>query len=669
MGLNSSSINSVPVNGYGAATSFIGEIAPISIEQNVAIIGSGSLISIEQDVQLRLSSSIPESLISIEQKVRILSSGSLISIQQNVVDSSIFDYLSRCGFDLILVIDGYQIPKEQIHGMVNVSREESAASLLNLTLMTPAGVQDVESYHGKTITLDATTDAGTFRIYTGIIDIPSIDLIEEKITLHCTDRRTEQLNNQLPGVVETIGVYSDRIFTEPEDTAQEVEQRLSTTPHAVDFDAYGNYTITSWFPKTVQDFTLLDADVYRNKPTVDLASRGRIINKVDISLNYRYERFYHITRNFSWVSPIATDICKMLSEGYTIGNRAAILQATNSAGWPVKGEIRYTDIWPSGWYSCGTNTIGWFTKQTQGSMVPKLDAQGNEVKDSEGNVVLEVGWPPASETDYSKIYCNGASWKATTQWAQTITEEHTLSVAASQSVAQFGEIAQDLSYAIDTEANDRAWEDYESYSSSLSSENYYIDQDTTRSEFNNAADVALRIAKNTILGSHRDTRVTINKFLWPQIDLKHTVYVNTDEIKAKGKVTKIDHKINISTGEAVTTTEISLFRAAGSGSDDALTIPSKPSDNISFNTQNITLGNHYGEDPTTEAAAKWNGQVGNKWVQGPEFKYITKYQEQFIVDTPFIPDTQRLAKELISSDSYNVEIPNDTLTITFDGKA
>ena len=578
-------------------------------------------------------------------------------------------HLQRSGWDCILIINGYHVPNSQIVGTADINRTENDASLMTLTLLPDTGVIDIDFYQGKSITLDIQTVNGIKRIYTGVIDIPEIDLIAETITLRCTDRRTEQLNNQLPGLTDTIGLWSPHIFQTPRDTAEEVEQRLTTTPTAVDFDAYGNYTVTSWTPKATADFTLTDSDVYRNKPAVELTSRGRITNKIDIKFQYRYERFFHIERTFTWTSPINNDICLLLQYGYSLTPRAAVVAAIDAVGWPVvDGNITFTDIWPSGWYKCGSLQIGWSTVQLQGVNELVTDEGGNTVSDSSGNPLYSARITNA--TDYAAIYCMGATWKGSQQWAQNLTEEYTLSVQAPQSQTQFGTIQQDVQYAIDDPADIGNWEENVYYTSNNGmSSNYFIDQDTTRNEFNVAMNVALNQAKTTIVGSHRDTRVMVDTFIWPEIDLRHTVLVNTDEIVAKGKVFNIRHQINISTGEAVTSTTVVLSRSTGSASDSPLATPTIPSDTFSYNTGSLFLGNHFGDDPTTEAARNWNGMIGNRWKTENNNTFKTTYQEQFIVDTPAIPENQRQAKTLTASQSYDVEIPNDTLTITFDGKS
>lgn len=615
-------------------------------------------------------------LISFEQNVAVTASGALISFEQ-VVESSAASHLQRTGWDLVLTLDNEIIPGSKIHGQVKVTRTESAAALLDITLIPSPGVQDIDRYAGAAVKLDAVTAAGRRRLFTGVVDIPEIDIIQKKITLRCTDKRTELINSQLGTAVKSIGYFSTLVFGEPESVADELESRLTTVPYAVDFDPYGNYTLTQWAAKATADYTLSDSDVFYDKPQVLYASRGRVTNQVSIDFGYRYERLHHTERLFQWTSPIAGDIAKLLIDGYTLTFRDMVRGAVQGASWPVKGGITFTDIWPSGWYE-----LTGYQSETTGPIVRDFKVAWSTVElefetvptgtnDSNGNPIYED--VRTGGTDFAPLYCMGASWTATTRWAQNFTEKYSLVVKSPQSQAQYGVIEEDTSIGIASDYDASEWEDYTVYTSQPAgaynydgNSNYYVDKDTNRVEMQASFLVSVNRAKTTILSSHRDTRVIVRRTLWPEIDLTHTVLVDTDELVAKGKVFKVDHYLDVNSGEAHTTVTLILSRAAGSSvSETAQTLPAIPVQIPNPGTGNIILGNHFGQDPTTPAAAAWNGMIGNRWTKENNNIFETNYTVQFIVDVPPIPDSVRVSKELPASKEYNINVPNDTLIITF----
>ena len=178
-------------------------------------------------------------------------------------------------------------------------------------------------------------------------------------------------------------------------------------------------------------------------------------------------------------------------------------------------------------------------------------------------------------------------------------------------------------------------------------------------------------AKSEILKTHRDDRVMFTMDLWPVITLKHTVELDTGRVETKGKVFSYTHVMDISGGgEAYTNVELALSRSTGSASDDVLTLPTAPSSTPIYPTANINLPGHYGENPsTTSGSDKWVGHIANKlintYTSGKPDLRMTQYPVRFIYDTPDISPALRDESVLTASKSYDVAIPDDTLTINF----
>jgi len=683
-----------PPSGQGIILSFeqltieyqTGSGIILSFEQKVGEIASGLILSFEQDVQFLISGS--GLILSFEQDVGTTASGIILSFEQRVIEfgpTPIPSHLDRSGWDAVIMLNGVEVPEDKIHGGIRIERTEGGASVCNFTLVYKpgAGIQNVETLAGKPVTIDFQTADGTFRVYTGVVDIPEIDLIQKKITINCTDRRLELINAQLGAIVPTIGYYSSIIFPPPKDVAEQLEQRLTTIPYSVDFDAFGVFNFTERRAKAVADFVLTADDVYDREPSVSYTSRDRIVNKISINFNYRYPRLHHMQRHFSWESPIHNNICLMLLEGYTLAQKVMIEAAVYSSNWILRGDILYIPIHNAGWY-CG---VGWattvftasaevFVKNPDGTY--KEDANGKRITttaykkdmndefilDSSGNKIADL--KITGGTDYFPVFADGASWDATTRWAQTITETYSLVVKAPQSINLYGIVENDNAYSAEDDTDAAKWEDYTVYDNPFGEieQTYYVDAAAGRSNFNSAIVTALNIAKTTILNSHRDTRVSVNRFLWPQIDLKHTVLIDTPILRARGKVVSIIHDINNGTTEAVTTIVIALSRSIGSQAETPFNVPAIPSDSVNPGSSEIVLGNHYGEDPESPGAENWTGRVGNKYIVGGGGAR-TQYSEQFIVRTPDLPESVRDEKIKTGGADYDISIPNDLLEVIF----
>jgi hypothetical protein len=599
-------------------------------------------------------------------------------------------YLSNNGHLGRLYIGGRRIPSSEIIGEVVITRNEGDAAQLTAKLNPSSGSQDLNLFRGKSVIFDVQTSSGIQRMFTGIVDIDEYDIQREFIMLRCNDNRRQLVEN-LTTVINNIGFYSTEVFGNAPTKNRELENRLTTTPSSLDFDQYGNYHLTSWTPKGSADYTLSDSDVYVRSVKINRTNRANLLNKVNIDVTHTYQRLHHREVSYSWSNGVT--ICDFLIFGHSLAQREMIRDAAEAAGWPIKGNISYTDVYPSGLYRC--TDIFTLTKQNIGWLGPGggLDGSGIPYNPNQPDVVdgsstllkqydragNEIWETAANQTiNASNLLCIGASWVATTRFAQNMKENYTLTVTAPQSTSDFGTIQQDESITINSEFNSADWENYVSYqdktegtfiddSAGNPTTSYYIDKDVNRSGLNTSINVLLNKAKTSILKTHRQNKVTFSRSLWPEIDLRHTVSLSLTRLTAKGKVSSIEHRFNVASGEAVTTCGISFYTSTGSASDSTLSIPSLPTATPVQTTRGISLGNHYGEDPSQAAAANWTGHIGNKWIRTRQNLFRTTYPEAFVVDTPRIEDRFRNTTTLSASQSYNVQIPNNAVTITYEG--
>lgn len=693
MSINRWAINSAPV-GYGSGATVFGgtgtrsrywsiNAAPVNSGWITVAAGNGSLISFTQEVELRQTGE--GSLIDITQSVRnSATSGALITISQVVKSQAQSSFLDRNGWYPILVLNGVVIPDNQINGLIELSRIENDAGQLKFSLIVSSGTVDITSYEGKTIQLYAATSSSSAQLmYSGYVNIPELDLIQRKIHFICSDNRRERIIAQMAGQAPYLGYYTQEVFGLATDLADEMEKRLTTIPYAVDIAPNGVCTTTPLLGKSVADYTLSDSDVYRDDgrdPQVFYTPRSRIINRVQINAEYRYQRAYHRQLQFNWTASYASNVCDFLANGYSIASREMVQTAADGAGWPLRGTITFTPVLAAGFYNCGGFTTAWATAHYTSITTPLTES----VRNSDGTVTTRNkldanGRPiyqatPTSYVDTGSQLCFGAQWLATTRWTQNITELYVLVVNAPQSQTVYGSISQEDNIGVTSEFDSGAWEDYKSYrgqptgwtATTTSTGSYYINFDTNLSNWYTSAAIAINKANTTIIKTHRDNRVVFHRSLWPQVDLTHTVALNCTRIQARGKVYAINHVMNVGTGEAYTKVELALSRMSGSSSTSSFALPARPTYSIPSVEPIVNLQSHYGQDPTTHP--EWNGHIGNKFItsltsSGSYDTRKTTFPHQFVVDTPSIEPAARDNVTLGTTQGYNISIQNDPLTV------
>ncbi len=679
---NTHILNGIELDG-GFVVSGSGEI--IDAEQTVGIIGSGLIISIEQNVEYRFTGS--GLIISVEQEVVTTGAGLIISVEQNITNVPLNKFYTRNGYDVDIFINGYQVPKTQIHGELRIDKQEGKATSCRFTLIPGAGIQNPESFQGKPIYINIFKDGVAYRVFTGYVDLPTLDIIDKKITFDCTDRRTSQINSLSVGVINAIGSYSADVFGPVKDQADALSKRLETVPSSFDFDNNGNSQLTAWAPKSTADFVLAGNDIYYTKPEVSYTNRTQTLNTINFTLNYTYQRLHQQVINIGWSG--FQDFC---DDWFDMGQpsfpaRDTISNASQAGNWRPVTNISFTDVWPAGGFSCST-PVSWNPNQVENEYKARSTTQflvapdgtttwpdGNKypietfILDSNNNKIYDI--IKTTVTDRSSQLCRGASWRAATKFSQNVSERYNITLRSPQAINKYGIITQTDSIDINDTYDISQWENLDSgvYNTNY---NFFLNQKNNYSKLLAAMQVALTRSRVKLLEAHRDVTVSFSRGIWPQVDLKHTVETTATQIACKGKVTRITHVINISNNEASTDVVLKLSRAAATDANSTWAIVIPPIEDPGYigNVQSLSLGTHTGTSPdpaVTPNADKWNGWIGNANIFDTSFggSYRTDYPESFIVDYPKIPNTIRGDRVIEDDYTFSVTIPNDPLVVTF----
>jgi len=653
-----------------------GEI--IVLSQVVGVPTGGTLITLNQTVELHQTAA--GKLLAVDQSVSATATGIIARLAQRVRRAA-DDYqfkqpdgalLGWDGFDLTVSVGGNTVD-DMLTGDVTITRREGDSTLATIMLIPPMGVQNINQYHGKSVIITASAVNRSKIIYTGVVDVPEIDIINETITLQCTDSRTEKNNALSESFVRGVGYYSDAVFSSADDLNAELEQRLETIPYAWDYATDGTGRLTAWEPKSTPDYILTDESIFRRNPSVTVLSRGRVTNKITCTFTYNYQLLRHRERNYSFDSGLWMAYYDIW--GLPPSN-IDLKQAIDSAGWPYD-NYNFEGLDPAGRYTINGVSYYWSPITRTGDVVAtqKKDANGNPVVDQNGEPVYDYNRDNQTSIDNTNLYAQKAAWKASKRWSQNITETIECTLQAPQSIAQYGEVSSEVSYGTADEYDASDWENYIAHANPPSSAtqtangDYVIKKTTDINAFNNMVLTGLNREKTKIIKGHRDNRVNFETPAWPDVELFHTIQTTADKVTTKGKVSEIKHTFDTIELFASTEIELSLSQSIGSTTNDPIVLPARPALVDSTNTPStIKLGTHTiplggAQDPD------WAGYIFQELKKpGGTFTLGAKTPVAMIVDTPAIEDESRDTKEIAASKNYNIEIRNDLLQVTFDGK-
>jgi hypothetical protein len=654
------------------------------IEQTVSKTVSDNILTLSQSVELQNIAS--GTVMSVSQTVNAMVDSTICEISQSVLASAPDSFFTKYGWEVDIIINNVLIPKDHLFNQeLTITKDEDQSTLCEFTILgdylsVPMS-EFIEAVDGKRIVINYYNTTGAYRLFSGMVDIPDIDLINKRLRFRCTNKRDELIKATMGASQATLGRYCPEIQGDYKDLVELVNYRMSTVTASLDFDSYNRPNYNSWFAKSTPDFTLNPADIYYREPQVTWQSRGRVLNDVSVNIAYTFTRLYHKEQSFTWTHPNKNSFCTQRNTAYSTPNVQMILDAIQGARWKVVGEITFDHLWPaneSGIYQdCGETVFVPAPQTTPYNYKLDLDEDNQGKVDTGGMPLYKLVPVTPYGRNLSETFTLGAHWTASTQWSQNIKENYYLNIRAPQSISKYGSVTKTRNITINDPYDSTVWENYTTVlptpgNAVSQSGSYFANVDQVNRLYN-AILTSIDIARAEILDSHRQTVVTVETALKPHYELRHTVKVDTDTVTCKGRLTRIKHTLDFSNRKN-NRTELSfgLFKSTGSQSDTARNPPSRPGDSVQIAASAIGLQSHFGMDPdTTSGAAGWNGYIGNGLLQnrfwaayafgGPAIVY-SNVREEFRVDVPPIPDVLRSLRILSAvPTTYNISIPNDLL--------
>lgn len=552
-------------------------------------------------------------------------------------------------WDLSVTIGGVD-RSNWVTGTLTIDAEESTSRTAKITFRPPTGVIDINNWVGATAVIDfIELPASTTRIFTGRVSEPIYDPETKLLECRCSDdlqghfnAKTEaQILAAIPG-----GLYDDAVFGKRSSGWQQAEDVLSTVAKSYDLDRTGTPIVTAWAAKGVADYSYT-ASTARDV-RLDLVRLRDIVNKVIITAEYRFIRLHHREHDFLWQW---TGLCDYLNQSYELPTRDMVYSASEGLEWTNKrGQICFTTLPDSGTYCGGIN----FTVT-------------DEIQD---------------------LLCTSASWRAVRRWVQDVTEVYTLTVRESGSIAQYGERILEDSAGVETDYDAVGWESsfgtedpgflggsldpYDedgcgSGTLEAAPEDSWVWEDKSDdAERTNMIETLLQVASTEILSSHRQNYVQFQIAINPFLERSHTVEITAADVTAKGKVFQYRHDISIDDGSALTTVKIAVSKCPAGGSTDALTAPAQPvTDGYVAPNAYTEFSTHIGNDDTVDPYdPDWDGFTGNYSVAvgSPADNQI--YPRRFRAVGADIEDTARDEITGPVAQTYDVDAPNETLTVT-----
>ena len=368
-----------------------------------------------------------------------------------------------------------------------------------------------------------------------MVAIQKIDIDNQHFNLTCTDEKLNRINDLSENQLNNIGFYSEYLFNEELTKEQVFSKRMESIAYDYYFDNNGNFTLTAWQPKNTPDLIIEQCPIFANSFSYSVLNLGEIVNKIKILFQFNYNRqiqrdlnMEYNPRLYNWVEFIKTH------KFVPFPPVNSVITAANGAGWVV-GNFRYSTI-------------------------------GNL-----GNTGVVI-------TDKDK-YAMTANWIASKRWVQNVQEENTVTLKNADSIAFFGEKSEEINYSMRLKDDENNWaNDYQCYFSPNGTQaangDWIIDlSQNKQQDYNKAMLYALNVAKTKILNSHFGNECNFDYVLLPEIELKHTIGVNTAALRGNLRVQAITHTLDLKKRLGVSKITAKWFKGFGG---DSVYIPQRP---------------------------------------------------------------------------------------------
>lgn len=473
-------------------------------------------------------------------------------------------------FSVRVVVNSVDVT-DLVVGDLVIEAEEGSARVVDVLLKPAPGTEiAIADWTGKPVIVsfgDFSTGVllDETVLFTGKVDLPTVDLIKKTLMLRCTDDLQGVVRAMTAAAVDSLvgGYYSAAVFNQSASVWGYLNDRVSTRTASVDISPAGEIRITNWAAKAFPDISFYGDDVIENSLSVDFANRASMVNHVDVEFSYRFPRMKsegHVCA-YDILDGIAYGWGGYVNQNLAVPTREMVVSAIESSGGVIE-------------------SITWDALPTSSVIIY-----------GPGGVPAGF-WIPNPATD--PFLCTGWSAEVSFHYAQETEEKHNITIINQVSINEIGVVKERMSGAIDGEYADinAAETTVTLYQNAITgippadkapvisgitnSVDVTMSSNSNRAAADSAMETLISIGKTRIASAHRLNTVSASVILPNSIDLDKTIAVYAGGVEAKGKVRRLVHEISPNSGRAITSFDLAISSIAGVGithQDDAVASP------------------------------------------------------------------------------------------------
>lgn len=482
-------------------------------------------------------------------------------------------------------------------------------------------------------------------LFTGVVDVPSIDIDTGVVTLRCHDQAQEIWSRTPRAQIDALlgGRWHVAVSGEPEDNHAYMLERIQSVPASWALDALQQPQIVPWrsLPRSV---TVRQADVISGSLSVDLPSRDEVRTRITCRFQYRYPRFRARRVRAQFAQPVSFFL-----------PRASVFPKP-SYRWLTAAMVEGAVEGVRGW------------DLVDGPHIEHPQARvynvGTELEPAFYSISPDVA--PSLATGF----------RADFQWRgiQSVTEDYTIDVVWTVGEALLGiTAAEEMGASLEAVFEGRDWTTDPTIEPIVRATAVGDVSETWQPvgasplDRDDCLQTLLSRAWVRLWSASRSGRVRFALPCRPDLWIDTWATVNTARLQAAGQLVEIEHVLNAATGEATTFCAIAVGLPGNQGATmPAWSLPAAPADNYEppLAAHAFELGTHVGglsTSPPWDGDAMIGFATNAEGVADPDYHW---YPHQLSMRAPDLAAEDRDPRALESITAIEVDIPTDLLEIT-----
>lgn len=412
-------------------------------------------------------------------------------------------------------------------------------------------------------------------MFTGVVDVPSIDIATGVITCSCTDQLQEIISNTPRDWIDANigGRWRAEVSGEPADNWDYCEARRASVPVSIALDALQQARVIPWRGPGLRSYTVRQADMLEGL-SVQLPSRTDLRTRITCRLQYQYTALRARGAQAVYVQPLSFFVYQIFGEiyGRLWLTRPLVMNAVaDVSGWQLSGSVHIENPRPQTIFASGVGAGGY-------------------------TITRDVA------TDY--VLSFRANFRQ--RWQQTVTEDYTVTLVAPALEAQIGQVSEEIGATLTAEFDQPDWQTDDTVEPVIIAPTVgdviqpWQPGGSAPSDRNDCMRTLLDRAWVRLYDASRSGRVQFSLPLRPDLWLDTWLQIETDRLRAAGKTVALRHVMDPDTGSAVTDITVAVGLP---GSTDATlpswTLPAAPEDDYTppIDAYSFEIGTYVGGEP------------------------------------------------------------------------